>query len=248
MGLLSAGKWQKASISSSVAAYEGHIGGVGVVLAVSGVGRARAEATARLVLENLQPRSMLSLGFAGGLVPGQRAGGLVVVQTLVPMRILANGSSEPLDMEPIASHPELYERAAETVTRLDLRHDSGACVTASRILSRPEEKRRLAKATGALAVEMESYWTAMVCREFQVPFLTIRSIVDELDSPLPDYIARVALDTGPQGRWKHVLPTLLRPHHAPGLVKLAFAATAARRSLTKFVKGFVGTPAQAITA
>ena len=88
----------------------------------------------------------------------------------------------------------------------------------------------------------------MVCREFQVPFLTVRSIVDELDSPLPDYIVRVALDTGPQGMWKHVLPTLLRPHHTPGLVKLAFAAAAARRSLAKFVKGFVGLPAQAITA
>ena len=245
MALLSAGDWRRLSSSSAYTAYEGHIGGVTVVLSISGVGRARAEAATRSFIEEVRPVSMLSLGFAGGLVSGQRVGDLVVAETLLPLRGPRNGGGDASSMEPIASHSALSESARRVLTQNALRHQAGASVTASHVVSEPEEKRRLGESTGALAVEMESYWTAAVCGEFQVPFLAARSIVDELDSPLPGYIVKSALESGSQGMWRHVLPTLLRPHHAPGLINLAFAASAARRSLARFVRAFVAAPAEA---
>ena len=245
MALLSAGDWRRLPSSSAYTAYEGHIGGVTVVLSISGVGRTRAEAATRSFIEEVRPVSMLSLGFAGGLVSGQRVGDLIVAETLLPLRSLRNGGHESHGMEPIASHSALSESARRVLTQNALRHQAGTSVTASRVVSEPEEKRRLGETTGALAVEMESYWTAAVCGEFQVPFLAARSIVDELDSPLPGYIVKSALESGSQGMWRHVLPTLLRPHHAPGLINLAFAASAARRSLARFVRAFVGARTQA---
>ncbi len=245
MVLLSTGNWRRLSSSSAYTAFEGHIGGIGVVLSISGVGRESAETVTRAVIEEFRPASMLSLGFAGGLLPEQRVGDLVVAETLLPVRAPRSGGHDALGMDPIASHTALSENARQVLTRLALRHQAGATVTATHIVSEPEEKRRLGETTGALAVEMESYWTAAVCGEFQVPFLAARSIVDELDSPLPGYIAQVALDSGSQGMWMHVLPTLLRPHNVPGLIKLAFAASAARRSLARFVTAFVTAPAQA---
>lgn len=248
MGLLSTGDWRRVRSSSAHTAYEGHIGGIEVVLSISGVGRARAEAAARMLVEEVQPASILSIGFAGGLVQEQRAGDLVLAETLLPVRSVRNGGHQALDMDPLPSHTALSESAGQVLTQLGIRHRAGAIVTASEVVSEPEDKRRLAGSTGALAVEMESYWIAAVCREFHVPFLAARSIIDELDSPLPGYIVRVALESGSQGMWKRVLPTLLRPHHVPGLIKLAIAASAARRSLSRFVKAFVAAPIQASPA
>ena len=248
MTLLSTGEWRPLSSSSAYTAYEGHIGGSAVVLSISGVGRARAETATRMILEEVRPASMLSLGFAGGLIPGQRVGDLVVAETMLSVRGLRSGGHESLGVDPIASNDALSESARQVLAHTQLRHQAGASVTASRVVSEPEEKRRLGEATGALAVEMESYWTAAVCGEFGVPFLAARSIVDDLDSPLPGYIVRFALASGSQGMWRHVLPTLLRPHNAPGLIKLAFAASVARRSLARFVRAFVAAPAQASVA
>ena len=239
-GLLKAGQWRRVPISSSFLAYQGYIGGVGAVLAISGIGRVRAEATARSILEQLRPRSMLSVGFAGGLIPGQRAGDLVAVQTLLPVLSALDRGHQRLDLEPIGSHGELLEEARQVMAGLDLRHCAGPCVTASHVVSGPDEKKRLAETTDAVAVDMESYWVAAACKEFHVPFLAVRSIVDDLDNPLPDFIAQAAWDSGPRGMWRRALPTLLRPQNVPRLARLAFAASTARRSLSKFVEAFVG--------
>ncbi len=240
MGILRVGCWRRVPVSTSLAIYEGSIGGANAVLAISGVGRASAEATSREVLQRFNPISILSLGFAGGLAHGQRAGDLVVARTLIPMCSLPNGDHEPCDFEPLTSHPALSEKAEQVLVGLGLRHESGACVTGSSVVPQPEAKERLSVDTGALAVDMESYWTGMACREFRVPFLAVRSIVDEVERTLPDYAVRVALAPGPQSMWKHVLPALSRPWKVPGLIQVAFAAKTARKSLTDFAVGFIG--------
>ena len=247
-GLLKLGQWRSVPISSSFPAFEGHIGGEGAVLAISGIGRVRAEATARFILERFRPRSMFSIGFAGGLIPGQRAGDLVAVQTLLPVSSTPDAGRQGLGMEPMASHHHLFDEARQVMTGLDLRHYAGACGTASHVVSGPDEKKRIAETTSAIAVEMESYWVAAACKEFHVPFLAVRAIVDVLDSPLPDFITQAAQDSGPQGAWRRALPTLLRPQHIPRLVRLALAASTARRSLSKFVEAFVGASKQTVAA
>ena len=237
--MLRIGNWRRVPASASVATYEGCVNGVSAVLAVSGIGRAGAEATVREVLEVFRPSSILSLGFAGGLTPGQRAGDIVVALRLIPMRTLPNGDHESCDTGQVASHPALSEIARRVLAGLGLRHETGTCVTASHMVSRPEEKRRIGMTADALAVEMESFWIGKVCREFSVPFLAVRSIVDEVDRPIPGCLARLAMNSGREGAWRRVLPTLLRPWRIPDLVRLATAASAARESLTAFMIGYV---------
>ncbi len=238
-GILKAGRWSKAASSGSHEAYERRAEGGKAVLVVSGMGRVHAEAATRSVLEERSPSAVLSLGFAGGLVAGQRAGDLVVAQVLIPAGSLPNDDRKPRVSEALDADRTLSEKALDVLATLGLRHRAGACVTASRLVSRPGTKRRLGSDTGALAVEMESFWIALACRERNVPFLAVRAVVDTVERPLPDFIAASALDAGSGSRWRRGLPFVLRPWSLPALIRLSGAASKARNSLAAFTSGFL---------
>ena len=238
-GILKASHWRRISPSPSPAVYEGRIDGEKAVLAVSGVGRARAEAAVRGIMESHRPSAVLSIGFAGGLAGGQRPGDLIVARTLLPTRADLNGRLEPLDGERLDSDQSLTDEALRVLATLGLPHQVGACVTASHVISSADAKRRLGLATGALAVEQESFWIGLACRERDVPFLAVRSIIDPAERPLPSFAARFATDAKLGSQWRRALPIILRPRSIPALIRLAHAASAARDSLTAFTMAFL---------
>ena len=238
-GILKAGCWSKAASSGSHEIYERRAGDGKAVLIVSGVGRARAESAARTVLEERSPSAVLSLGFAGGLVAGQRVGDLVVAQVLIPTEDFLDGDPKPRVSEALDADRTLRDKALGVLGTLGLRHRTGACVTASRLVSRPEAKMRLGSDTDALAVEMESFWVALACRERNVPFLAVRAVVDTVERPLPDFIAASELDADSGNRWRRGLPFMLRPWSLPALIRLGGAASKARNSLAVFTSGFL---------
>ena len=238
-GILKAGCWSKAASSGSHEIYECRAGGGKTVLVVSGVGRVRAEAATRAVLDERSPSAVLSLGFAGGLVAGQRAGDLVVAQVLILAEDILNGDPKPRISEALGADRMLSDKALGVLGTLGLRHRTGACVTASRLVSRPEAKVRLGSDTDALAVEMESFWVALACHERNVPFLAVRAVVDTAERPLPDFLAASELDAGSGNRWRLGLPFMFRPWSLPALIRLGSAASKARNSLTAFTSGFL---------
>jgi len=240
-GILKAGYWSEAASSGSHEMYERRVGDDQAVLAVSGVGRVHAEAATRAVLEERSPSAVLSLGFAGGLVADLRAGDLVVAQVLIPAEDVLNGYPKPRISEALDSDRTLSDKAISILTSLGLRHRTGACVTASRLVSRPEAKVRLGSDTDALAVEMESFWVALACHERNVPFLAVRAIVDTVERPLPDFLAQSVLNTGTGNRLWSALSVMLHPHWIPSLIRLGGAASRARNSLSAFASGFLRT-------
>ena len=238
-GILKAGCWSEAASSGSHEIYERRAGDGKAVLVVSGVGRARAEAATRAVLEERSPSAVLSLGFAGGLVAGQRAGDLVVAQVLILAEDVLDGDLKPRISEALGADRTLSDKALGVLATMGLHYRAGACVTASRMVSRPETKRRLGSDTDALAVEMESFWVGMACHERNVPFLAVRAVVDTVERPLPGFIAQSALDMGTGNRWRRGLPFMLRPWSLPVLIRLGSAASKARNSLAAFTSGFL---------
>jgi adenosylhomocysteine nucleosidase len=238
-GILKAGCWSEAASSGSHEIYERRAGDGKVVLVVSGVGRVQAESATRAVLEERRPSAVLSLGFAGGLVADQRAGDLVVARVLIPAEDVLDGDPKPRISEALGADRTLSDKALGVLATLGLRHRTGACVTASRIVSRPEAKRRLGSDTDALAVEMESFWVALACRERNVPFLAVRAVVDTVGRPLPDFLAASEPDASSGNRWRRGLPFMFRPWSLPALIRLGSAASKARNSLAAFTSGFL---------
>ncbi len=238
-GILKVGHWKKIPSSAYPAIYKSCVGGAQAILVVSGMGRARADRSTREVLEEYGADAVLSLGFAGGLVRGQRAGDLIVAHTLMPAPIPLNGQEDPRRAEPFTSDPALTDESLRVAAGLGLRHRAGICVTASEIVSSFTAKTRLRLATGALAVDMESLWIGLACREWNVPFLAVRSVVDVAERPLPAFAARLVSDNGPRDRWRQALRIMLRPSSIPALIRLRAAALIARESLAAFAVGFI---------
>ena len=238
-GILKTGHWRKVASSASQPMYDRRMGDGEAVLAVSGMGRVRAEAAVREVLDKRRPGAVLSLGFAGGLVAGQRAGDLVVANVLIPAGRAPDGGQKPRLSEALRADPALTNKALDALATSGLRYQAGACVTASEIVSRPTAKRRLGSDADALAVDMESYWIGSVCRERKVPFLAARAIVDTAERPLPDFIARSTLDAASGNRWRAAMSAMLHPGSLPDMIRLSGAASEARKSLAVFAERFL---------
>ncbi len=237
-GVLNTGDWQRVKSSMSLATYRGELGENLVILAISGMGQERAEATTREVIREYHPETIVSLGFAGGLTSGGAAGDMVVAETLMPVE------GTTLTGESIATDAPLVQASLEVLADEDIPARSGICLTTAHIATNPEDKALLGKAIGALAAEMESYWIGLVCKKSGVAYLAVRSIIDTVDHQLPSYVVRYAHKVGGKSRWRQALPVLLRPWWVPGLLRLSAAAKQAQASLTAFTLAFAESYAQ----
>ena len=231
-GILKTGHWRKIASPGPDAMYECHARNEDAILIVSGMGRACAETSISAIAEKHRPSAVLSIGFAGGLVTGQRAGDMIVARTLAPD--IATPSNET-----IHSNQVLTNESLRILAKSGRRHRAGTCVTAPQIVSRPDDKKQLALRSNALAVDMESYWIGMACRERNTPFLAARAIVDTVERPVPKLAYRFASDTNSNAQWKSALHATIHPGSIPELVKLGNSARKARNSLSAFVSDFL---------
>ena len=110
-----------------------------------------------------RPALVISSGYAGALQPGILVGDLIL------------GAN--------CSDPALAADAARLLTGWRLQQ--GALTTQPRVADTPAEKTRLAAATGALAVDMESAWIAAACARASVPMLSLRVVSDAADQAFP---------------------------------------------------------------
>ncbi|MEI8234969.1 MAG: hypothetical protein WCH57_09820 [Verrucomicrobiota bacterium] len=141
----------------------GRLGDRGVLVLHTGVGEAAARRTLAHYWEMRETyggrwESLIAAGFAGGLDPSLPAGALVL------------SGEAPL------------ERAREI---LGARAHVGGLATTSAPMETPEAKAELFRASGAVAVDMETAAIAAFCRENGVPWLALRGISDPAERPLP---------------------------------------------------------------
>ena len=235
--ILKAGDWRQDSLFTSSEVYEGRIGDREVILAISSVGEVHAKSTVNKILQSYDVGAVLSLGFSGGLLPEQRTGDLIVAHTTVSMPVTPkskrSSGQQILRNGYLRSDRPLMNDALRVLDKIDLRHRCGVCITASNIVSHPDLKRHLGFATGALAVDRESFWVGLACRDRGVPFLAVRSIVDTMEHSIPPCVTHILSDIGYRTLLRKI-PHLVRPRPIIAMVRLAYAAATARRSLTAF--------------
>lgn len=133
------------------------------LLVANGLGRAAASSGARSVLAQYPARAIVSTGFAGGLVPGLRAGDIFVAEAV------RGAAGEFAALQPEGCPP--------TARR-------GILLTVDRVVQSAQAKMRLA-AQGAQAVDMEAAGVAAVAVEKSLPFFCVRAISDGVGRDLP---------------------------------------------------------------
>ena len=129
-------------------------------------------------------------------------------------------------------------RAEWAAAAAGLRYVGGGLLDSARVVASISEKRNLYEASGAVAVDMESYAVAGVAAEAGVPFVAVRAIADPAGRPLP---RSVIGSIGPDGRprvGRVMLHVCVRPWEAPALLQLRRDTDAALASLRRLIGGF----------
>ncbi len=205
--------------------YEGETGGVSVILAVSGMGEDNAYSTAKKILL-LYPdaRAYVSAGLSAALVSG-----------LVPGDIV--GATEIIE----TSSGNIYHCAPgliDSLTKVKCRTGKFAAVSGTIITS--AEKKKIADATGAVALDMESGGAARACKDAGIPFIAIRAISDMLDEDLPvDF--NLFMDDGKINPTRLIFYLLAHPWKIPALIKLGRNSSLACEKLGEAVESFFST-------
>jgi len=178
-----------------------------VRIVFTGIGSSRAADVVRKCLAERQYRLVVSAGFSGGTRPGLRVGDLVIASEVLEM---ASGKH----WTPAVAVPN------ESFLK-------GRLATVDRPLSDPEEKERIGKVHGALAVDMETAAVAASASEAGVPWMALRAILDPMEVPLT------------VSSWRQGVGSVVNPFRWSDLKELMKGIRIARGSLSRGLNGFV---------
>jgi adenosylhomocysteine nucleosidase len=208
-------------------ARQGYYGKRPVVLLESGPGERRAAKAAHALIDAYRPRLVVSAGFAGGLIPQVRRNDLVLATSLVRLTSHSGGAGE-IPLDPAATLPWLGE-----VRGLH----QGRLLTADRVIHSRDEKLQLGRTHDAVAVDMETYAVAEVCRQRRTDFLSIRAVSDAAGDELPRDIGKLLAQKSFAGRLGAALGSIFRrPASAKDLFHLHQTALASSKRLAEFLR------------
>jgi len=194
--------------------FEGEIGGSPAVLAVSGIGEERAYKTAKEIL-GLFPnaRAYVSVGLSASLTHELSPRDIVGAVEIV---------TSPLNTYPC--DPGLIDAASK------IRCRTGKFIAASKAVITSREKKEIARASGAIALDMESGGAARGSIEAGVPFISIRAISDGLDEDLPvDF--NLLMREGKMRWGRFIAYVATHPAKIPPLMRLGRNSRLARERL-----------------
>lgn len=192
-----------------------------IAVVESGVGQVRAARATRALIEAHSPKWVISIGFAGGLLPEMRIGHIAVADSVVeadhpPLKIDLNMHNDPMH--------GLFV---------------GTFVTVNQIVRTVVEKKELASHSHAIAVDMESHAVGRVCQELGTRFMAVRVLTDDLTEDLPPEVLSILGKTG-SVRMGAVLGSLWKhPGSLQDMWKLRERAMTASTRLASFLDGVV---------
>ena len=181
-----------------------------------GAGAGAGPAVARF-FRDARPSLVVLVGVCGALDPSLRPGDLVLAR-----RVL--GSSRP---ELYCAAP-LLDAVRSELRRSGLPFVTSALLTVERPLASLREKADAWNASGAAAVDMESYAVAAAAGDAGTPWVIVRSVVDPASAALPASLRgwRSEADDRAAAR-----AAVLRPWEWPAYLRLAWALREATRAL-----------------
>jgi nucleoside phosphorylase len=194
---------------NGISIVRGTIGGRSIAVIHTGVGETICGERIKKFLENQQFDFVISAGFAGALDHGLQVNQLLIAK---------NFSTVDLD------HAEslLSNVPIQAVNML----------TMSALIDSGEERERIARESGASAIDMETESIAHACAAHGIPLLSLRVITDTPTQPFPAPPS-ILFDIQQQRTHITALATffLAHPTRIPGLVRFASRIPRARTIL-----------------
>jgi len=202
---------------------EGGLKGHRVVVVLSGAGRQSAAHATEILIEGHRPRRVVSAGLAGGLSPKLKRNDILIADRLLSI----DGGDMSIELPPALS---------ATKSRPDVH--CGALLTVDRMVRLPSDKETLFRQYSALAVDMETFATAEVCRRREVPFSAVRAINDTADDTLPHDVEYLLEQTSGAARLGAAVGAVWhRPASLKEMYQLRENALVASDRLARFLAG-----------
>jgi adenosylhomocysteine nucleosidase len=149
-----------------------------ITLIICGIGPVSAMHAAELMLFH-KVDGLISWGTAGALIDDIRSGDLILPDSIQTER----GDKGKVDA---VLHNRIRQKIGSTFTSVH----TGVLAETRTILETPEQKTALHRKTGAIAADMESGAIMKVARENNLPFVAVRSVVDEAREGIPAEFSR----------------------------------------------------------
>jgi adenosylhomocysteine nucleosidase len=202
---------------------QGLLGDRRIAVVLAGAGRARAAKAAEALITGHAPQWVLSAGFAGGLDARLRRYDLLLADHVLDM----GGNQWTIDMQTdpaaLAAAPHVHV---------------GRLLTADHVVRTPDEKQSLGRQYHALAVDMETFAVAEVCRRHRARFLAVRVVNDPADEELPHDVEHLLAQRSGAARLGAALGAIWRrPASLKDMMKLKEHALVASDRLAKFLAG-----------
>lgn len=199
-----------------------------IALVRGGVGGKSTNKSIDYLIENLKPSMILNIGYAGGLDPHLNAGDIVIAS-----RIINEATEKSWDAD-----AKLLEKACMIAEKAELRHHTGRMVTVESPVADPHQKAFVGTRFEASACDMESSFIAEKSSRSGIPFLVVRSVLDPLDTVLPDIPESAIIDGNVKigDILKHLREN---PKDIIKLPRFSYLCSQARISITKFAEAWV---------
>lgn len=163
------------------------------------------------------PCAILSVGIAGGIAPGLAPGTVIIASA-----VFTSGRSLPAAGEWTDSLSQRMPRARV-----------GVVAGESGIVASVAKKAALHRATGALAVDMESHIAAQIAYAHGIPFATLRVVADPAERSLPAAAQSALTPSGGVNVARALTTMVSKPAELGALIRTAIDAEIAFRALAR---------------
>lgn len=160
--------------------------------------------------------AVLSFGIAGGLAPAVATGELIVASALWE-----------------AGEARAVDTAWSATLQARFGARPGVLAASDVLLGSTADKAALHRASGALAVDMESGAAWRFAQARGLPFAALRAVADGPEDVLPKAAAVGLNPDGSPAPWRVLAALLRRPEDLPALLRLARASAAAHAALRR---------------
>lgn len=201
--------------------YHAQIGDARVRVALTGAGRLAAQRASNGIFGDV-PDICIASGLAGALKSNYRPGDILAARAVAEIH----------GKKAIESDLGLVEAAADMGARIVERF-----AVSERVVSKAEEKRRLAEFGDA--VEMESSYILAAAARQGIRSVAIRGVSDGVEADLPLDFERVLTPEGNVSVGSVVMQLAARPQRLPGLLRLARDSKSAAEALAIFLHAYV---------
>lgn len=242
-GILRSGDYTQVDSPEDFLAYRpffdsGSAGALPVVV-LSGSGSERATRATKWAIEKFTPDAIIAFGFCSATRDLERSGDIVIADRVVGLPGAPFEWSVVDDTDSLGPDRLLLLAARTSVEVSGLDYHHGTIVTISKFATTAGAKQWLGEAINSNAVDTEAHSIATVANDARVPWIAVKSVLDNRDFNVPAIADRIVSGPYKRGVSTYIKHVSKAPGDLPALIKLGRSSTAASAALRIFMTAFM---------